>query len=294
MKHKKHPIESKIESNEQEIRKIDKRISFFIYVVIFLIFLAVISGIYGLYNLGFQPISWDVKFDSLGSFLAGTSGTMLAFASVIFIYSGLLKQQQQLLRQRSDIDLTLEELQQTREELKGQKEELEKQNAHWEQQRTEDIYFKLIGEFHSIEFTHREYDREWNLRNGCTIIENEFYENKYNDEHVPYNIRTGFYNQQAAPYLRLVKTLHFILVFLHKKVGNEHLLEHVCNALSDIEKRLLFYYFLAYPEKMESFREWYLHSELISRDLAEPHLLQMMDKKRFPPFDMDSYKLTVD
>lgn len=131
--------------------------------VIFLIFLAVISGIYGLYNLGFQPISWDVKFDSLGSFLAGTSGTILAFASVIFIYSGLLKQQQQLLRQRSDI-----------------------------------------------------------------------------------------------------------------------------------EKRLLFYYFLAYPEKMESFREWYLHSELISRDLAEPHLLQMMDKKRFPPFDMDSYKLTVD
>ena len=213
MRHKKQPIEGKIEVNEKEIIRIEKQIFWFNRVVVFLLGFAILSGIYGLCTLGLQQqISWEVKFDSLGSYLAGTAGTLLAFSSVIFIYSGLLKQQQQLLRQRSDIDLTLEELQQTREELKGQKEELEKQNAHWEQQRVEDVYFKLIADFQSIEFLNKSNTREWNLLNGCTMVENVFHENRYkNPDSIPLAIRDWFNNEFHAPYLPLVKILHFIL-----------------------------------------------------------------------------------
>jgi len=294
MRHKKQPIEGKIEVNEKEIIRIEKQISWFNRVVIFLIGFAILSGIFGLCTLGLQQISWEVKFDSLGSYLAGTSGTMLAFASVIFIYSGLLKQQQQLLRQRSDIDLTLEELQQTREELKGQKEELEKQNAHWEQQRVEDIYFKLLQDFQSIEFYPKDSTRVSNLKGAAVKIENEIKKSNSTDQDdLRDSIKKIFHKLEFAPYFRLVKILHFILDFLHKNEKNGHLLDHISWTTLVGEKKLFFYYLLAYPEKMTLFRNWYLYSEMISEDLADYHLLQVIDAKRFPPLEPNSLEGTV-
>lgn len=111
--------------------------------------LASLGGLTGVWGV-FQFVRSAEELGQLGSYLAGTTGTLWSAAALALIYVAFLGQERQSINQEEGLRLNRLDLQQTQEELRGQKEQLAAQSLTQRVQRFESTFFQMLNLHHQI------------------------------------------------------------------------------------------------------------------------------------------------
>lgn len=132
---------------EQDIKKVDTQISFYLKFAWVLIGVGFVFGLFGIF-CHFLP--FDLKLNEFGDYTGGVVASTWSLAGLFIIYVAFLGQKQQILHQKMELKYNQFEVKATRKELEGQKEQMIEQNKTLKQQRFETTFFQMLNLHHKI------------------------------------------------------------------------------------------------------------------------------------------------